>query len=127
MTNQIITLQAHLNALSSDKNNSICTQIDYWLIRDVDSVEKLENYIASADHYELFTDVFGHEPKHIDYDLMSTDEILDGIQQLHRQYAENIINDKLENEAKSRSIQERKAKNKYKPNLAFGDLKSLLS
>ena len=126
MTDAIKKLEDYLKSLPENKFCFYANILEHCLKRGIDTIEKYHHDMASTNHYELFRDVNGYKPRFIDYSAMSTDEILEDIQNLHNQYEENQKEEKLQIEAYSRHIQERKARNKYKPNTPFADLKSIL-
>jgi len=87
------------------------------------SVTDYKHNMLVVDHYELFRDVYGYRPSNFNYEALSISELEEEIQKVHLDNERFIHEKKLQKEEYSRFIQARKAKNAYKPNLAFGNLK----
>jgi len=100
--------------------------VSYYAGQNVSNLAEYNRYCLVCDHYEFFRSVYGHKPYGINYDSVSTEQLNAEIKQMVIDNKQQIQDEKLEKEEYSRFIQARKAKNAYKPNLAFGDLKSLI-
>jgi hypothetical protein len=48
---------------------------DHWAGNGVRSIAEYKHYMASAEHYEVYRDVYGIKPRWMDYDSMTLAEI----------------------------------------------------
>jgi len=100
--------------------------ISYYSNQDVNSVKEYEHHCLSGEHYEFFRTVYGFKPYDFDYASMSSAQLEAEIDKMKIDLQQQTKAEKEAQEEYSRFIQARKAKNAYKPNLAFGNLKELI-
>jgi hypothetical protein len=125
MTSDQILLQEHLNNIAKEDKASgnlfsVVTDLEHWADSNIHTVAEFEHYDAQSTHYESYREVHNIKPTWINYSAMTTEEI--------RKHTEILFGLNIEeNNKNSQIIQERKAKNKYQPNLIFSNLKELVS
>jgi hypothetical protein len=76
-----IELKAHIDEYNlklvekGSKDFLVTNDLDHWAESDVFTVEQFEHYMAIELYVDLYKDLNGSKPRHMDFDLFSTDEI----------------------------------------------------
>lgn len=131
MTDTTISLQEYLNNIAAKQiaegsRYVIDTDVAALAEQNIFTVDDFEHDEAHYTHYDFYKSVHNIKPRWIDYSSLTTQEINQMIDDLQVEYAEEQKYEKRCQEEYSRMVQARKARNAYKPNLAFDGLKNLL-
>ena len=132
MKDNHIKLQEYINNIASNEKESgslfsTSTDLQHLIYSGINTIEEYEHSNAVTEHYELYREMYGIKPRWILYDDMTTEEIVKDIKKMMNEYDLIELREKEEADELSRIIQKRKAKNAYKPNNVFSDLKSLIA
>ena len=68
----------------------------HWAEYGIFSVDQYEHYMASMSHYDVFKRVHGFRPRHIDYDAMTTEEIMAEVDRMLTDEENRIAEEKRE-------------------------------
>lgn len=102
------------------------TDLSYWAESGITTAEQFIHNELTTEHYELYNDTYGIKPRWFKYNEMTIEELRFEIKDINDAIARRKQNDIDEQEAEKLRVQETKAKNAYKPNLAFANLKELV-
>ena len=105
---------------------SLVDELSHWHDYNIYTVAQFDHYDAQTTHYELYNDVHEIKPRWIKYSEMTTEQINAEIDSLVEESKSQEQREKENAEEYSRIVQQRKAKNSYKPNNAFAGLKDLM-
>jgi len=99
--------------------------IDMWINMDVNNIEQYTRTQLEGEISDMCKEIYGVRLGVCNKDatIEQLQAELDGLYSSMRAHTEQ---EKVWKEEESREIQARKARNKYKPNNVFGDLKELL-
>jgi hypothetical protein len=99
----------------------------HWAEYDIFTIEQYQHFDAQSTHYDLFKEINGIRPRWYDYSKMTTEAIWAEVESLNQQYAEEQKSEAEIEAAIHAEYEANKKANSYQPNLAFGNLKSLLA
>lgn len=72
------------------------TDPEHWASYGIYSVAQYNHYMASMSHYDVFKSVHGFRPRHIDYDAMTTEEIMADVDRMLTDEENRIAEEKRE-------------------------------
>lgn len=132
MTSLNNTFQAYLLETYSylDKNSDMFAKvidIQYWENQNIKTIEEHKHHLLVSEHWDFYKEVNGIRPRFMNYSKMTIAELEAEIEMLQRQADFNDEMEQLAKEQEEKEIKDRIAKNAYKPNLAFANLKDLMS
>lgn len=131
MTNTIISLETHIAKLNADIQANggvghVETSLQYWAEMGITTTEEFIHNELVTEHFELYKDIHGIKPRWFKYSEMTIEQLKFDIADLlnyEEKMKQHRIDEKLHEKKRVQAI---KAKNAYKPNNPFANLKEMI-
>lgn len=103
------------------------TDLAYWAEMNITTADQYIHMELSTEHYERYAEIHGIKPRWFKYSEMSIQELQFEMKELELAEERMKKHAKETEEHEMKRVQEIKAANAYKPNLAFANLKSMIN
>lgn len=127
-------IDAEIETFVADAKAKGCTmyahhtsEIEHWASQDVMNIEQYKYYCVCSDHHELHKEVYGNSSEWLGDSGLPIEKIQAMVDSMMQVMEDQAQEEKILTEKEQAKALKNFNNNQYTPNLAFGNLQSLLS